>query len=440
MSAADVIATDVTRVLADGLAHAGGAAANDALHAVRERGAERVRALGLPERRQEAWRYTSLGFLQRADYRPFMDGPFSELQMSDIEDLLLEGHQGPRLVFVNGHYAPALSTPGRSGDGLRVSTLAASGADALPADFDQIAAHGHVFSALNAALAADGALIEVTPGTELSDPIDVLHVAVGADEPVIFHPRHLFVIGQGARAALIERYASLGDSVYFNNVLLEIAVADGAQLRHECLQQESPLAQHLDDLNVQLGAGSTYRYTLAALGGEWSRCDITLRFAGEGASAELNGLMLARDGQLNDVHLDIDHAVPACSSRETFKSILDGRGRVVFDGRIRVARDAQKTDAALANHNLMLSRAAEVDTKPTLEIFADDVKCSHGTTVGELDKDMLFYLRSRGIAEPAGKRMLCQGFAEDVLHNFDDAAMRARAAHLLDQRLARSSE
>jgi Fe-S cluster assembly protein SufD len=160
-----------------------------------------------------------------------------------------------------------------------------------------------------------------------------------------------------------------------------------------------------------------------------------LRFAGEGAEADLSGLMLAGDGQLNDIHLDIRHDVPGCRSKESFKSILDGRGKVVFDGKIVVARDAQHTDAELSNHNLMLSRSAEVDTKPQLEIFADDVKCSHGTTVGELDANMLFYLRSRGIPQDKAVRMLCQGFAQDVLNGFETEALQQRALRLLDARL-----
>ncbi|MCB1725716.1 MAG: Fe-S cluster assembly protein SufD [Gammaproteobacteria bacterium] len=437
MSTADAPATDIDRVLEAGLARAGQDAANDPLHALRRSGAERVRALGLPERRQETWRYTPVSFLKRAEYRPFTDGPITALQLSDIEDLLLDDHRGARLVFVNGHFAPSLSVTD-GGAGLRIASLAEAEPDTFGAE--DAAQYRHIFSALNAALALDGALIEVADGAELEHPIEILHIAVGGDEPVIVSPRHALHIGRGAQAGLIERYASLGESVYFDNVSLDVTLGANAELTHQCLQQESPTAQHLVDLDVRLGAGSRYRYTLAALGGDWSRSDVRVRFDGEGASAELNGLMLARDGQLNDVHLDVDHAVPGCTSVETFKSILDGQGRVVFDGHVLVARDAQKTDAALANHNLMLSRSAEVDTKPTLEIFADDVKCSHGTTVGELDKNMLFYLRSRGIPEGAATRMLCQGFAEDILGRFDDPALRARASRLLDERLAPTEE
>lgn len=440
MSAVDPIATDIERVLENGLAVVA-AAANDPLANVRVRGVENARRLGLPQRKQEAWRYTPLTFLQRAEYRPFVDGPVNAMQLSDIDDLLLHEQTGPRAVFVNGHFAPALSRLDGVGAGVSISMLAhgiAAAPDALRAQFDQIAQHRHLFSAMNSVLMADGALIHIGDGVQCDEPIEILHVAVGGDGPVMFHPRHLLLLGAGARGNIVERYVSVGESVYFNNALLEIAIGEDSSLIHECLQQESPHAQHLNDLNVRLGANSRYSYTLAALGGDWSRFDVKVRFDGEGATADLNGLLLARDGQLNDVHLDIDHAVPACTSSETFKSILDGRGRVVFDGRILVARDAQKTDAALTNHNLMLSRSAEVDTKPQLEIFADDVKCSHGTTVGELDHDKLFYLRSRGIPAAAATRMLCQGFADDILGRFSTPALRDRAALMLDERLARA--
>ena len=177
----------------------------------------------------------------------------------------------------------------------------------------------------------------------------------------------------------------------------------------------------------------------ASLGGSWSRTDVKVVFDGEDASAELDGLMLGRDRQLTDVHLDVQHQKPGCTSRETFRGVLDGKGKVVFDGRILVAKDAQLTDAALSNDNLMLSRSAEVDTKPQLEIYADDVKCSHGTTVGELDSDMLFYLRSRGIGENQAKQMLCQGFAAEVVDQISQPELRDRVLGLLARRLSETS-
>ena len=435
--------TDLRELLRAGRPLGTGTDAPAWLSQARRRGSEQVEQLDLPTRRDEAWRYTSLGFLQRARYEPAAADSAAALQLSDIDDLLLDGHTGPRLVFVNGTFAPTLSSLGVStDDGVSVSWLSAVDREMpsiLQRHFDTVAASRHVFAALNSALMADGALIHVAAGTAAEQPVDILHVSVGSEEPTICHPRNLIVVEMDARAHVIERYASLGGAVYFNNALVEVVVGERGELVHEALQQESPAAQHLNDLHIRLDAGSRYRYVHAGLGGEWSRSDLCLTFAGEGAEADLNGLMLARDGQLNDVHLDIRHEAPACTSKESFKGILDGRGRVVFDGRILVARDAQKTDAALANHNLMLSRNSEVDTKPQLEIFADDVKCSHGTSVGALDADMLFYLRARGIPEDRAKRMLCEAFANDVLECFVSPDLRERATRLLDARLAQSA-
>jgi len=413
-------------------------AALDWLVPLRERGAQGMAGMTLPGRKDEAWRYTSLAFLDQAEYKPLTEGPFDALQLDDIDELLLSETAGDRLVFVNGYLAPALSVLGCAPGGVAVTALA-GGLGEVPASLraclGEIAEQQHPFSALNAALMSDGALIHVPRGVASDKPIEILHISVGTEQTGICHPRHLIVLEEDARAEIVERYCSLGDAVYFNNVSIEVSLGAGSELVHSRLQEESQNAQHLSDLQVRLGERSRYRLVLAALGGAWSRSDVRVTFEGEGAEAELDGLMLAGDKQLNDVHLDIRHEVPHCSSRETFKGILDGKGRVVFDGRILVAEDAQKTDAQLSNDNLMLSRSAEVDAKPQLEIFADDVKCSHGTTVGELDGDMLFYLRSRGIPQVQAIQMLCQGFAHEVLDRLPGEALRAHAGSVLAKRM-----
>lgn len=439
MITAEPTGTDITRLLQQGRQLLASATDSpDWLRSIRDRGAQAATGMALPARKDEAWRYTSLGFLEQVAYRPLVEEPFDALQPADIEELLLADNDGDRLVFVNGHLAPALCVLDKSTKGVVVSALAGGLGEVPPelrARLGAIAEQRHVFSALNAALMSDGALIHVPGGTVVDKPIEILHIAVGMDEPGVSHPRNLIVLEDGARAEVIERYCSLGDSTYFNNAAIEVALGVGSELLHARLQEESVSAQHLSDLQVRLGERSRYRLVLAALGGAWSRSDVRLTFEGEGAEAELDGLMLAGDRQLNDVHLDVRHMVPNCTSRETFKGILDGKGRVVFDGRILVAEDAQKTDAKLANDNLMLSRSAEVDTKPQLEIFADDVKCSHGTTVGELDSNMLFYLRSRGIPQAHATQMLCQGFAQEILDRLPNEALRVRASALLAARL-----
>ena len=299
--------------------------------------------------------------------------------------------------------------------------------------------HDNVFSALNSALMTDGALIRIAGHCQADSPIEILHLTVNTEEPGICHPRHLIIIEEGGRAEVVERYCSLGAGGVFTNAKIDVSLAANSVLRHQRLLEEGDEARHLSDLQVQLAARSTYALDQVAFGCRWSRSDIRLVFTGEGANAELDGLLMARDGQLNDVHLDVRHEVPHCTSRESFKGIVDGKGKVVFDGRILVAQDAQKTDARLSNDNLMLSRSAEVDSKPQLEIFADDVKCSHGTTVGELDRDMIFYLRSRGLSKERAVQLLCRGFAQEIIEGIANESVRARAGRLFEQRLAQTA-
>lgn len=439
MSALENTGTDLTRLLHQGQQLLTPVPAGaDWLTPIRESGVRGVAGMPLPERKDETWRYTPVSFLDRVEYRPLADGLFDDLDIADIGELLLTDHDGDRLVFVNGYLAPALCRLGGASEGIALCSLAGGLGEVsagMRAHLGAIAEQRHVFSALNTALMSDGALIHVPSGTSVEKAVEILHISVGGRDAGICHPRHLIVLEDHARVEIIERYCSLGDAACFNNITVEVALGAGSELAHARMQEENANSQHLSDLQVRLGERSRYRLVQVALGGAWSRSDVRVSFEGEGAEAEMDGLMLAGDKQLNDVHLDIRHEVPHCTSRETFKGILDGKGRVVFDGRILVARDAQKTDAQLSNDNLMLSRSAEVDTKPQLEIFADDVKCSHGTTVGELDSDMLFYLRSRGIPQAQATQMLCQGFARAVLERLPNEALRKRADELLATRL-----
>lgn len=415
--------------------------AGDWLDSLRERGASALSAAPLPGRKDEAWRYTSLSFLEQTEYQPARED-FEALMPEDIEDLLV-AHDTHRLVFVNGRLAPGLCDIGQLPEGVAISNIAGELAPLSAGLREQLGAindQRNVFPALNAALVTDGALIKISAGVQLQRPIELLHVSVGLEQALICHPRHLLVLRQEAQAQFIERYCSLGDSDHFTNAAVELLLEPSSDLLHARCQEESARTRHLSDLQVRQQAQSRYRLVQPALGGTWSRSDVRVTFEGEQAEAELNGLMLARDGQLNDVHLDVRHQVPACTSRERFKGVLDGKGRVVFDGRILVARDAQKTDAQLSNDNLMLSRSAEVDTKPQLEIFADDVKCSHGTTVGEIDTDMLFYLQSRGIPQPRAIQMLCQGFAQEVLDQLPGEALREHVSRQLARRLAENMQ
>ncbi len=416
----------------------------DWLTPTRLKAIQRLQDTALPDRKQEGWRYTSLTPFLEHRFAPCAQ-EFSAPDLAHVEEHLLPGHEDyHRLVLVNGRFAAPLSNLTGLPQGVRVDGLERTiqgQTESEPAlhRLGSLSGTGeHFFAALNSALMGDGAFIRIGRGLRLEKPIELLHLAVGGAEPPMCHPRHLVLLEEGAEATVIERFVSLEPSVYFTSLVSEIFLARRARLNHQRLQEESERALHLTSLYLHQDAASCYRGTTAALGGAWSRNEISVRFCGPDSQAVLNGLYMARDRQVTDIHLDVRHEVPGCASRENFKGILDGRGIGVFDGRVLVQRDAQQSSAHLANANLVLSRNAEIDTKPQLEIFADDVQCSHGTTVGQLDPDMLFYLRSRGIGEGEARKLICLGFAGEILETFEDRPLREHTLRRLHSRLDRS--
>ena len=405
--------------------------------------AARWQLTGFPDAKSEAWRYTPLQSLLARDFRTDSQ-EVTALTLDDIDELLLGETGHCRLVFVNGRFAPRLSRLERAAQEARVGSLrealrregpALAGANRLGAD-----AEDHAFETLNAALFEDGAYLHVPAGERIDRPIELLFVSVGLDEPAMHHPRNLLTLGDGASATVIERYAALGPSQYLTNVTTDIALAPNARLQHVRVQEESVAAHHMGRTRVRQAADSHYAGLAVALGGAWSRSEHRVDFAAPGAGFELDGLYLAGDGQFVDHHLDVRHAVPGCTSRETFKGLLHGAGRAVFDGRIVVEKDAQKTAAALNNANLLLSRNAEVDTKPQLEIYADDVKCSHGAAVGQIQPAELFYLRSRGIPEARARQMLCLGFAQEIIDACGVGELRGRLEATVARQLAAAGQ
>lgn len=417
------------RMLEEHLVAGDGLAAPEWLRERRRDAATRLQLTGFPDARAEEWRYTPLKGLLEREFRADRLA-FAALTLDDIDELLLGDAENCRLVFVNGRFAPRLSRLDRSlaaihtgslREALRAQDAALAGSPGLV-----VAQDAHAFETLNAALFEDGAYLHIPAGEQVAEPIELLFVTVGLDEPTMHHPRNLLMLGEGASATVIERYAALGPSQYLTNVTTDIALAPAARLQHVRVQEESVAAHHLGRTRLRQDADSHYAGMAVALGGAWSRSEHRVEFAAPGAGFELDGLYLAGDGQFVDHHLDIRHGVAGCRSRENFKGLLHGAGRAVFDGRIVVEKDAQKTDAALNNANLMLSRNAEVDTKPQLEIYADDVKCSHGAAVGQIQPAELFYLRSRGIPEPQARQMLCLGFAKEVIDACPVPALRTR--------------
>jgi len=399
---------------------------------------ERLRQQPLPTAKDEAWRYTSLKSLLDQQFRP-SDESITALLAEDLEEVLVPGLDSHRVVLVNGRFSPDLSMLGDLPQGVRISGLAAllrEDPGALRERVNQAAGvDPQLFTALNTAALNDGVVVLVGPGVVLERPIELIHLSVGLDDPRVAQPRQIVELEAGASATLIERYVCLGESLYCTNGVAELELGRDAVLRHERIQTESPNAFHIAGVYVRQEAGSRYQGVNIALGGRWARTELSLSFSGGHAECDLQGLYLAGDGQLTDFHLDVDHSVPNCTSRETFKGILYGKGRAVFDGLVYVAQDAQKTDAAMSNRNLLLSEQAEVDAKPQLEINADDVKCSHGTTVGQIAPEMLFYLRSRGISASLARRMLCLGFAAEIIDALGSEALRDQVAEEVGRRL-----
>jgi Fe-S cluster assembly protein SufD len=351
--------------------------------------------------------------------------------------------QNQRIVFVNGQFSAQLSQLQNLPQGVYIAGLQQAMAERgdLLQKILQRSSQGeyHVFNDLNTAMFDYGLVFHLEENVTVQEPIEVLYVVSGeADEQsadYVLSPRNLVWLEAGAKATLVERYIGEGTNAYFTNGLGEVVLNTGAQLEHYRLQQENQAAYHISTLFVHHEAKSQYRGNTIVLGGKWSRTDYNVDFHGEHAQSRLDGLYLVKDKQLADIHLNINHAIPNCSSEQDFRGILLGTGRGVFDGLIKVAEQAQQTEAHLYNANLMLSRSAEVDTKPQLLIYADDVKCSHGTTVGQLEPEQLFYLRSRGIRESDAKKMLCVGFAQEVLDKCAVESLRSIAESALSEGL-----
>ena len=388
-----------------------------------------TRAIGdivLPERKQESWRYSDLSRLYQQQY-DYPTKPVDAVPGGVVENWIYSTDDSHRLVFVNGQFLSSLSSIQALPAGVNICSLR----DTLETSPGRIASwfshsdprNMDVFDQLNRAFINDGLFIHVPAHVQLEHPIEVVYLSMANEQSPLCQPRSMVILEEGARAQLVERFIGSGPNAYFFNGATELTLGAHADLQHYRLQHEMPGAHHLSRVALRQQSASSYHGVNIATGAGWSRTDINARFDGPHAECELDGLYAVGDGQYNDFHLDVLHSLPHCRSREDFKGIVFGNGRAVFDGRILVEKDAQKTDAQLSNKNLLLSQNGEVDTKPQLEIHADDVKCSHGTTVGKLDPNQLFYLRSRGIDRHRARQMICLGFAEQVLSRIGDGAV-----------------
>jgi len=400
--------------------------------------------LGFPTPRNEEWKYTRVSVVDKTLFQTGTKACLG-LDQDDIQRYLIPGLDAWRLVFVNGQFMPSLSSRrSELPEHIRIASLAkvlSEDPDALEAHLDRHANAGaDGFAALNAAYMADGAYIHVPKGQVAEHPIHLLHIATVQEAPLFAQPRHLIVAEDSSQAQVLETYVSMGDSGYFTNAVTEVVLGANAQLTHYKVQRESEEAYHVATLQAHQARDSRLVTHSVSLGARLARNDINSVLDGEGAECEMNGLYLAQGRQHVDFHTRVDHAKPHGTSKEFFKGVLDGRSRGVFSGKVYVHPDAQKTDAAQRNANLLLSAHAEVDTKPQLEIYADDVKCSHGATVGQLDADSMFYLRSRGLDPQAARSLLIYAFANEVLSEIRLEPLRVSLEEELIGRLPESQD
>jgi Fe-S cluster assembly protein SufD len=408
------------------------------LEPIRRAAMERFRQTGFPSARDEEWRFTHLAPLVGATWRPATGGP---LPAPDQLAPFLFGHpEWATLVFVNGVYVDAIGESGRLPAGVKVGSLA----EALRSEGPWLESHltrhapvgGSPFTALNTAFLAEGGVVQIQAGVDLTDPVHLLFVTTPDAAGSVSHPRTVLVVERGARASVIESYVTLAPGqVYWTNPVTEVAVAAGAWVEHTRIQRESEQAFHIGLTQVDQQRDSHYRSFSLAMGGALARHNLHVRLNDENVESLMYGLYLTRGEQVVDNHTAIYHDQPNCRSWEVYKGILDGRSRAVFNGKVFVKPEAQKTDAKQTNRNLLLSDAARVDTKPQLEIFADDVKCTHGATVGQLDEVARFYARSRGLPAALADRLLTYAFAAEVVDEVALQPVREELDRLVLERL-----
>jgi Fe-S cluster assembly protein SufD len=377
--------------------------------ALREQAAKAFREQGFPTRKIEAWHYTDLNLLARSG--------FAEALTPVDEDASLPGATAPkRVVFLDGRFRADLSDAPACSLGANLS--AAEGLLGSVAKLDEVP-----MAALNTMLFEDGALIDLPADTD-GGAIELLSIIQSGERPIAVHPRHVVRLGKGSSLVLIERAIGRGDGRYLHNPVVEIVLEEGAHLTHARIQQEGPAGIFLSTVFAKAAAGATYDSFLLHAGAKLSRSEAYVSLDGPKATAHLNGAQLLSDGQHGDCTTFLDHAAPDCASRQTVKTVLAGKSRGVFQGKIHVHQIAQRTDGYQMNQALLLSDQAEIDSKPQLEIYADDVKCSHGATVGELDEEQLFYLRTRGIPAATARSMLIEAFLQEAVDSVEEETAR----------------
>jgi Fe-S cluster assembly protein SufD len=390
---------------------------------LRRQALDRFSHLGFPtvRRGNEAWKYTNVAPIASGvfDYDDAMDD--SGVDLASIAKRVPWDEDWPRLLFVNGRYSKSLSSLpiASTGGGPRLANLAEV------IDSDSVVAEPHLarlasfdddgFTALNTAFIRDGAFIHLPDDTSLKNPVHVVFVATARPEPTVSHGRSLILAGRNSRLQVIESFINLTDKPYFTNAVTEIVAGEGSSIEHHKVQLEGPTAFHVGTIQVRQAKDSVFTSTSVAAGGALARTNLTVLLDGPGSSCTLNGLSFTSGSQHVDNNTSIDHLQPRTTSRQNYKSILDDNSRAVFGGRVRVLEQATKADAVQTDKNLLLSKGAEADTKPSLEIYTDDVKASHGATAGRLDENAMFYLMSRGLDDESARGILVSAFAAEII-------------------------
>lgn len=402
---------------------------------LRDAGLQGFTSRGFPTRRDESWKYTSLRPLARI---PF--APAGRVEIDEVPVSVLPAESRPyRVVIANGRFSPEQSDVGGVPPGVRLGSLS----ELLRREPDLLKpwlgstgqADDAPMLALNTAFMSDGMVLMLEEGVTLDRPVELVYVGTAGGEAAVAHPRSLVVARTGSTATVVEHHVGQGEGTYLSNGVTELFVEDGARLHHYKLQEEGAETYHLHANRVRVGAAAHYDNFVVSLGGRLARNQIDVEIRGERAEVRLNGAYIARGRQHLDHTSRIDHLAPNSVSRQVYKGVLDDRARGVFQGHIVVAREAQKTDGHQLNRALLLSDGAEIDSKPMLEIYADDVKCSHGATAGDLEKDALFYLRARGIPEAEARGLLVAAFVGEVIDDLAVAEVREAFRARVERRL-----
>ena len=416
-----------------------GAQAPAHIQSLRSAGFEAFRELGFPTTKNEDWHFTSVAPIVEHDYLHITTAS-GDVRRAALMPFLFGRSEWQTLVFVNGRYAPELSNTGALPKGVQLLDLRRAWREApqLVELLGSITSHSdRAFTALNTAFMHDGAVLHVDRDVEVEMPIHLLFVADAVAAKSMMHPRNLIVVDRNAKAKVIESYVSLSDAVYLTNAVTEVSVADGATLHHYKMQREGMRAFHVGTIETRQARDSHYISFSLGIGGSLTRTNIYTTLAGEGCGATLNGLYMLDGEQHCDHQTLIVHAQPNCFSRELYKGVLDGQSHGVFNGKVYVDPIAQKTDGKQTNNTLLLSDKAQIDAKPQLEIFADDVKCTHGATVGRLDEQALFYMKSRGVSRQLARELLTYAFAADVLETIEQDSVREELERMTLQRFTR---